>query len=132
MAPTMILDNKLLNLAARLHELKEERENLDNEIAKCASELVAYCRGIDGSGGQLRLTTTNGTNGANAAIRLPPSDSLQGKVLTWLRAQEAARASGSIATAMNHPAKAIRSTLRAMQTKHLVRKAGRDLWNATA
>jgi hypothetical protein len=126
---TAIVDNtKVMALAARLAQLKGERDKIDAEIADVVSQLVKYVRSVSIS---VVPTQAAAPANGNGAVRLPPAESLQGRVLTWLREQAMPVARNTVATGINHPAKATESTLRAMQSKGLVRRTNRG-WEAAA
>ncbi len=126
---TAIVDNtKVMALAARLAQLKGERDKIDTEIADVVSQLVKYVRSVSIS--VVPTQPTPATNG-NGTVRLPPAESLQGRVLAWLREQAMPVARDVVATGISHPARATESTLRAMQSKGLVRRTRRG-WEAAA
>ena len=67
----MIVDGKLLNLVDRLHELKQRRDQIDNEIAQAASELVSYCRGQEAVTTNVMPPVSPLANGTGPAAPLP-------------------------------------------------------------
>jgi len=117
-------------MVAEIADLQSTREALDARINGRVTDLVTFINSQPSAAQKAALS--QGANGAGhqARIQPPPADSLQGRVYTWLRGQAGPQSRAEVATGVGHPERATESTLRAMQTKGLVRHLGRDRWQA--
>ena len=132
----MTADDQLTVLSGRLHELTQQRAILDAQIRQLLSQLTAHYQTLERPM-TTQQTSQNGHLGLVPLVKttsppiLPPDDTVQSKVLAWLRIQEQPQRSSAIAAAIAHPHKALKSTLNAMRRKGLLGKASRDQWKVT-
>jgi hypothetical protein len=119
---SIVLSEPLLASAARLHELKQQRDRIDADIAR---ELTQLATAFQRSGTPIPSLNGAGTREA------PPAGTLQEKIFNWLKANGGkGKSAETIGTGVGHEMKKTRSTLHAMRKSGLVARTGRDLWKA--
>jgi hypothetical protein len=118
---SVVLSERVLSSAARLHELKQQRDRIDADMAREVAQLTAALQG----------TSIQSLNGAGAKKVVPPAGTLQEKIFNWLKANGGrGKSAETIGTGVGHEMKKTRSTLHAMRKSGLVNRTGRDLWKA--
>jgi hypothetical protein len=121
---SVVLSERVLASAARLHELKQQRDRIDVDMAR---EIAQMAAALQGSG-----TPAPSLNGVGAR-EAPPAGTWQEKIFNWLKANGGrGKSAAAIGTAVGHDMKKTRSTLHAMRKSGLVARTGRDLWKAVA
>jgi hypothetical protein len=121
--------SKVMAMVAEIADLQSTREAIDGRINARVTDLITFINGQSTATQKAVLSQVNGSAGHQTRPQ-PPADSLQGRIYTWLRGQAGPTSRADVASGIGHPERATESTLRAMQTKGLVRHLGRDRWQA--